>query len=113
MNDYALALAAGSTLAPERRDAIAAKLHEYTGLPVAYILKADLRINAGEFGHTLQDDADVTTGRLDSRFSGPSMDPLSKEVDYDPVLAAISSAYLSSFSDYVRKDLKYGQDRKF
>jgi carboxypeptidase C (cathepsin A) len=113
MNDYALALSAGAALPPAQRDAIAAKLHEYTGLPVAYILKADLRINAGEFGHTLLGDADMTTGRLDSRFSGPSIDPLSKEVDYDPILAAISSAYVSSFNDYVRKDLKYGQDRKF
>jgi len=41
------------------------------------------------------------------------MDPLSKEADYDPQAAAISSAYISSFNDYVRKDLKYGQDKLF
>jgi carboxypeptidase C (cathepsin A) len=41
------------------------------------------------------------------------MDPLSKEADYDPQEAAISSAYISSFNDYVRKDLKYGQDKLF
>jgi carboxypeptidase C (cathepsin A) len=112
-NDYALALAAGSALPAAQRDAIAARLHDYTGLPVSYILKADLRINGGEFEHTLLGDADLTTGRLDSRFSGPSMDPLSKEADYDPQSAAISSAYVSSFNDYVRKDLKYGQDKAF
>ena len=70
MNDYAQALAAGSTLAPEQRKAIAQKLHQYTGLPVEYIEKADLRINGGEFEKTLQDDTDTTTGRLDTRFSG-------------------------------------------
>jgi hypothetical protein len=54
MHDYALALAAGSTLSAEQRDAIAAKLHQYTGLPLAYILKADLRINGGEPGVSIR-----------------------------------------------------------
>jgi carboxypeptidase C (cathepsin A) len=113
MNDYALALAAGSALAPEQRKAIVEKLHQYTGLPAAYIEKADLRINGGEFEKNLQDDNDLTTGRLDTRFSGPSIDPLSKEADYDPQSAAISSAYVSAFNDYVRKDLKFGENREY
>ena len=52
----------------------------------------------------------MTTGRLDTRFSGPTFDPLSKEADYDPQSAAISSAYVSAFNDYVRKDLKFGDE---
>ena len=112
-NDYALALAAGSTLPAAQRDAVAAKLHEYTGLPVSYILRADLRINGGEFEQNLLVDSDRITGRLDSRFSGPAMDPLSKEADYDPQSAAIGSAYVSIYNDYVRKELKYGQDKVF
>src|ERR1700728_2327710 len=113
MNDYAAALAAGSTLPAVRRDAIAGKLHEYTGLPVAYLLKADLRINGGEFEKTLLEDAGLTTGRYDTRFAGPTLDPLSKEADYDPQEAAIASAYVSGYNDYVRKELKYGQDKEF
>jgi carboxypeptidase C (cathepsin A) len=111
MTDYALALAQGSSLPPAQRAAIAAKLHDFTGLPVWYILKADLRIDGGEFEKTLQDQTGMTTGRLDTRFSGPSMDPLSKEADYDPQSAAISSAYVSAFNDYVRKALNFGQDK--
>ena len=113
MNEYALALGAGSSMPQDQRNAIAEKLHEYTGLPVAYILKANLRINGGEFEKNLQDEADLTTGRLDTRFSGPSFDPLSKEADYDPQSAAISSAYVSAFNDYVRKDLKFGENREY
>ncbi len=113
MNDYALALLAGSSLPPEQRQAIADKLHEYTGLPVAYILKANLRINGGEFSKNLQDESDLTTGRLDTRFSGPTFDPLSKGAEYDPQSAAISSAYVSAFNDYVRKDLKYGENKEY
>ena len=113
MNEYALALGAGSSLPADQRHAIAAKLHDYTGLPVAYIEKADLRINGGEFSKNLQDDSNLTTGRLDTRFSGPTFDPLSKEADYDPQSSAISSAYVSAFNDYVRKDLKFGENREY
>jgi carboxypeptidase C (cathepsin A) len=113
MNDYALALGAGSSLPVDQRHAIAAKLHQYTGLPVAYIEKADLRINGGEFEKNLQDENNLTTGRLDTRFSGPTFDPLSKTADYDPQSAAISSAYVSAFNDYVRKELKFGENREY
>jgi carboxypeptidase C (cathepsin A) len=113
MTDYALALQAGASLAPAERQAIIAKLHQYTGLPAEYIDKANLRINGGEFEQNLQADTDTTTGRLDTRFSGPSLDPLSKEADYDPQSAAIASAYVAAFNDYVRKDLKYGDDKAF
>jgi carboxypeptidase C (cathepsin A) len=108
MGDYAAALRAGSTLSSDQRDAVAAKLHDYTGLPVAYIKKANLRIDGGQFEHSLQSDDDLTTGRLDSRFSGPSLDPLSERADYDPQAASIASAYVSAFNSYVRKDLHYG-----
>jgi carboxypeptidase C (cathepsin A) len=111
--DYAKALAAGSLLEPAQRQAIAERLAHYTGLPVAYVLKANLRIDGGEFEKTLQDGEGLTTGRLDTRFSGPHIDPLSKEADYDPQSAAISSAYVSSFNDYVRKTLGFGEGRTF
>ncbi|HEX5206497.1 MAG TPA: hypothetical protein VFW10_01725 [Steroidobacteraceae bacterium] len=113
MTDYARALRAGSALPSDRRDAIAAKLHDYTGLPVAYIEKANLRVDAGEFEHELQGSDDTTTGRLDSRFSGPSLDPLSQRAEYDPQSAAIGSAYVSAFNDYVRNDLHYGMNMRY
>jgi carboxypeptidase C (cathepsin A) len=113
LTDYAQALREGSQLSPDQRAAVAAKLHEYTGLPVEYIEKADLRIDGGEFEHELQADSDTTTGRLDSRFSGPSLDPLSERADYDPQSAAISSGYVAAFNDYVRQDLHYGMNMRY
>ncbi len=105
---YAHALALGTDLGADEKQQVAEKLHEYTGLPVAYWLKANLRVSGPEFEKTLQDDADMTTGRLDTRFSGPNLDPLSENAEYDPQSSAISSAYVSLFNDYVRRDLKYG-----
>jgi len=113
LGDYARALAAGSALGSSERAAIAGKLHEYTGLPVDYILRADLRIDGGEFRQNLQAAGDITTGRLDTRFSGPDIDPLSQRADYDPQSASIASAYVAAFNDYARKELHYGQDQEF
>ena len=110
LGDYARALAEGNRITAEHKSAIAAKLHEYTGLPQQYIEAADLRVNGGEFDKSLLG-ADVTAGRLDSRFSGPTLDPMSKEAEYDPQSAAISSAYVSAFNDYVRKSLKFGDHK--
>jgi carboxypeptidase C (cathepsin A) len=113
LTEYAAALAAGSTLESGQRRAVLEKLHHFTGLPIAYLDKANLRVDGGEFEKNLQDDANLTTGRLDSRFSGPTMDPLSKEADYDPQSAAISSAYVSAFNDYARKQLGVAADKVY
>jgi carboxypeptidase C (cathepsin A) len=111
--DYADALAQGANLPEDQFNAIAAKLHDYTGLPLAYIEKANLRITGPQFEHELQNDADLTTGRLDTRFSGPTMDPLGEDAEYDPQAAAIGSAYVSAFNDYVRRDLHYRTDEAY
>jgi carboxypeptidase C (cathepsin A) len=113
MGDYGRALAAGSDLSAQERGAIAEKLHQYTGLSVEYILKADLRIDGGEFRQNLRGDDGMTTGRLDTRFSGPEIDPLAQRADYDPQATALSSAYVSALNEYVRKDLHYGEGRAF
>lgn len=113
LTDYTQALGLGNVLPDDDRKAIVQKLADFTGLPQDYIRRANLRIDGGEFQKNLQDDDDMTTGRLDTRFSGPSMDPLSKEAEYDPQSAAISSAYVSAFNDYVRQDLHFGEGRLF
>jgi len=110
LSDYSQALAAGSSLSAERKSEIAVKLHAYTGLAADYIERANLRVNGGEFEKTLLG-SDITTGRLDTRFAGPTIDPMSKEADYDPQSAAISSAYVSAFNDYVRTVLKFGEKK--
>ena len=113
MGPYAHALAQGTDLPDDEKRSVAEKLHGYIGLPAAYLIKANLRVNGGEFEKMLLDDENLTTGRLDTRYSGPHMDPLSQAADYDPQSSAISSAYVSLFNDYVRKDLKYGEGQTF
>ena len=113
MTRYAQALRAGSLLSAAKFAAIAAKLHEYTGLPTAYIEKANLRVDGGQFEHELLAGKDETTGRLDTRFTGPSMNPLSESAAYDPQGAAISSAYVSAFNAYAHSVLHYGKGMQY
>jgi len=113
MGPYAHALALGTDLTDAEKQTVAEKLHEFIGLPVAYLLKANLRVNGGEFEKNLLDDQNLTTGRLDTRYSGPNLNPLSEQAEYDPQSSAISSAYVSLFNDYVRRDLKFGEGQTY
>ena len=113
LTDYAAALQQGSLLDPAHKKAMAEKLAGYTGLSADYIQKSDLRIDGGQFEQQLQIGSELTTGRLDSRFSGPAMDLLEKRADYDPQSAAISSAYVAAFNDYARTTLHYGADQTY
>lgn len=111
--EYLHALAQGTTLSDQEKQAVADKIHEYTGLPAAYVLKANLRVTGGEFEKTFADNEDMTTGRYDTRYLGPTIDPLSEEAQYDPQSAAISSAYVSMINSYLRDDLKYGANEVY
>jgi carboxypeptidase C (cathepsin A) len=113
MGPYSHALALGTDLGDEEKQAVAEKLHEYTGLPVAYLLKANLRVDGGEFEKTFGDSDDLTTGRYDTRFTGPTIDPLSQKADYDPQSEAISAAYVALLNQYVRNTLKYGEGQTY
>ena len=92
---------------------MAEKLHQYTGLPVAYLVKANLRVSGGMFEHELLNQSDESTGRLDTRFAGPSMDPMAKDSDYDPQSSSISSAYIATFNNYVRKHAEVRRGRQY
>ncbi|KXV30262.1 peptidase S10 [Gluconobacter japonicus] len=113
LTDYTSALQDGTSISDEKLEQTAQKLHQYTGLPVEYLKKADLRVSGGEFAKTLLGDDGMDTGRLDSRFSGPAIDPLGQTPDYDPQFAAMQSAYVSAFNDYVQNTLHYGTNPAF
>jgi carboxypeptidase C (cathepsin A) len=113
MGDYMSALLKGSELPEASRQAVAEKLHQYTGLPVAYLLRSNLRVTGGAFSKQLELDDDTTTGRLDTRYKGPDLDPLSADAEYDPQSNAISSAYTAALNQYMRTELKYGENQTY
>ena len=111
--DYASALDQGNDLSDADRQAVAQKLYSYTGVPAAYWIKSDLRLEGGQFSKELQDPEGLTTGRLDTRFSSPDLRRTSEEADYDPQDVAISSAYTTAINGYVRNVLKFGQNMTY
>ena len=113
LGDYASALLQGADLDPARKQAVAAKLESYTGVPASLWIKANLRLTGGEFAKYLQDPADITTGRLDSRFQGPSLDPLSKDADYDPFSESIESSIEAAMNTYAHETLHFGQQMTY
>ena len=113
LGDYMTGLLQGSLLPAPRKQELAEKMHGYTGLPVAMLVKANLRIPGGMFAKTLQLEDGTTTGRLDARYKGPDLDPFSEEAEYDPQSNAISAAYTAAINSYVRKDLKYGAQETY
>ncbi len=110
---YASALLQGADLAEAQKKDVAAKLESYTGVPAAYWIKADLRVSGGEFSKELQSEMGITTGRLDTRYEGPDIDPLSEEAEYDPFGSATSSAYNTAINQYARDVLKYGENMTY
>ena len=111
--DYAAALMKGSHLTDEEKSQVAAKLSDFTGLSEDYLIKADLRVNLPQFMAELQRARGLTTGRLDSRFSGPMYDMLTEYGETDPQSDAVSGAFTGVFNNYVREELKFGQDKKY
>jgi len=113
LGQYSTALLAGSLLPETQQRAVAERLHNYTGLPVDYILKSNLRVSGGAFSKTLQDPEGITTGRGDTRYRGPDLNRLSEEAQYDPLMNAISAAYTTAINQYLRAELKYGKDETY
>jgi carboxypeptidase C (cathepsin A) len=111
--DYAAALLKGNDLPDPERQRIAQQLSAYTGLSVPYVLKSNLRIEYGAFQKELLGDRELTTGTLDTRYLGATLDPLSRVASYDPQDAAISAAYVAAWQDYVRDRLRYTPDIQF
>ncbi len=113
LTDYALALNKGSEIDSTTFNNIARKLHQYTGLPVNYIKKANLRVSGPQFEQTLLGKDNRITGRLDSRFTGAAVDPLNEYAEYDPMTSYIGSAFTSTFNNYVRQQLNFGDGMKY
>ncbi len=113
LGEYASALLQGSDLPDARRQAVAERLQSLTGVAAAYWVKADLRLSGSQFAKQVQESEGLTTGRLDSRYQGPAMDPLSSDAEYDPFTNSIASAFTAAINSYVRDDLKFGQQMTY
>jgi carboxypeptidase C (cathepsin A) len=111
--EYAPALFKGNKIFDSEKAAVAQKLQNYTGIEAKIWLRADLKLKAGEYFQELLREEGMTVGRLDSRYKGINLDPMSMDSFTDPQSDAISSAYTLGFLDYFHEDLKVSKDLNY
>jgi carboxypeptidase C (cathepsin A) len=110
-DEYAAALHAGARLGDAKRDRIAKRLAELTGLPRALVEEQNLRISDRVFFFDALRDRGLIVGRLDSRSTGPMAAARTRDWEFDPGIEAVSAPYtmasLAYFRDVLGLDLEH------
>ncbi|MBS3743782.1 MAG: hypothetical protein KGY48_05475 [Wenzhouxiangellaceae bacterium] len=113
LNEYLPALTAGYTIELARKREIAERAAGYTGTSTDYWMKADLRVDHQQFLQELKRNDRLIAGRIDSRFIGPAVNPLSESMDYDPFFPSVGPAYTAAFFDYLHNELEFGREEEY
>jgi len=108
--EYAQALEKGDQMTPEEHKKVVDDIAHYTGLSPKFIEEANLRVSPFRWFKELERDKRRTMGRLDSRFEGMDVDAAGERVEYDPSEASYEGAFVATFHDYVRRELKWDSD---
>ncbi len=113
VSEYAAALMKGSALTDAEMTTVATRLSSFTGLPVEYLKRANLRPTLGQFNAELMRSRRQTAGRIDARFAGEMFNQLTETAENDPFNFAVSGAYTAAVNHYSREVLKFGGDRPY
>jgi carboxypeptidase C (cathepsin A) len=106
--DYLSALYKGSRLSSSERNAVAAKLSAFLGIPESYVLQSNLRVPYDRYQRELLRGQNVLVGRLDSRYATYGLNESSNEgPPWDPTDSSIDAPYTTAINQYLREDLKY------
>jgi carboxypeptidase C (cathepsin A) len=105
--EYAQALEKGDSLTGADRDKVVQDLARFTGLSPKYIEESNLRVSPFRWFKELERGKRRTIGRLDSRFEGIDVDAAGERPEYDPSEASYEGAFVATFQDYVRRELKW------
>lgn len=110
---YATALRIGDKLPKSRLDALARKMHAFTGLPVDYLERANLRVSASEFRKELMLPEHESLGRYDARYVAQDDSAISSTPSFDASGQQISPALNQGYLWYVHHVLKWKTTRAY
>ncbi len=110
---YASALNQGDSLPKAQMQAIAQRMHALTGLPVAYIERAKLRVTPSEFRKELMLPERMSVGRYDARYAGYDVNLIAATPGFDPSDQFVSPGFTAAFHWYIRNVLKWHSDRPY
>jgi len=110
VNELIPALANGGFLDAQRRNAVAAKVAHFSGLPEKVVLQNNLSVPVGTFWKELLRDKGYTIGRLDSRYLGIDKKDAGDKVDYNAELTSWLHSFTPAINYYLRDVLGYKTD---
>lgn len=108
--EYAQALQKGDQISPAEYQKVVQDMAHLTALSPKYIEQSNLRVSSFRWFKELERDKRRTIGRLDSRFEGMDVDAAGERDEYDPSEASYEGAFVATFQDYVRRQLKWDSD---
>jgi len=108
--EYAQALDKGDQLTPEEYHKVVQDMAHFTALSPKFIEDCNLRVSSFRWFKELERDKRRTVGRLDSRFEGIDSDAAGERAQYDASEASYEGAFVATFLDYVRRELKWNSD---
>ena len=108
--EYATALFAGASLPADKREQVAGNLARLTGLPPAFLLRHDLRVEPEAFRKELLAKDRLICGRFDGRITGHDADPAAAVPAFDPSFTAAMGPLASMMNAYVREELGFESD---
>jgi carboxypeptidase C (cathepsin A) len=108
---YADALRQGDLLPKSQLDSVAQQLHTFTGLPVGYLERANLRVSPPHFRKQLLLPQREHIGRFDARFAASDADAVSSRNSFDPSNQFTGTPFTAAFEWYLHNVLKYHTDR--
>lgn len=113
VEEYAPALMLGAALTDDRRQTIAARLADLTGVEVSLWLRHDLRIDLGCFCRELLRERGEIVGRLDSRFRNILAEDRDDPGEHDPAFYFPYGPYASAIQHYLRRGLGFDEERNY
>ena len=113
INELMPALAKGSTLPADEKEAIAKKMAYFSGLSKEVILQHNLEVPESFFWKELLRSEGKTVGRLDSRYTGIDRIDAGMEPDYNSELTSWLHSFTPAINYYLREELKFKTDLKY
>lgn len=107
------ALIRGGFLDEEKKEFIAEKISNYSGLSKQSIINHNLRVPTSFFWKELLRDQGLTVGRLDSRYRGIDRSDAGDRYDHDPALTSWNHSFTPAINYYLREHLGYQTDLQY
>jgi carboxypeptidase C (cathepsin A) len=113
VEEYIPALAWGGSLSADRREAIAAKVARYSGIPKKIVLQRNLTLTTAFFWKELLRERGLTIGRLDSRYKGIDVSDGGERPEYNAEMESWGHSFTPAINYYMRNVLNYQTDLKY